>query len=64
MVKRYAVVKNNIVENVILIEGDPSWYDVQGGELIDVTDISAGPGFIKNDDGTFTDPYVPAEVIE
>lgn len=61
MVRRYAIVRNNIVENVIAIEGDGSWYTVDGAEVIDVTDIFVGPGFIRNADGTFSRPE---EVIE
>ena len=64
MVKRYAIVRNNIVENVILIDGDPSWYTVDGGELVDVDLISVGPGFIRNDDGTFADPHPTQEATE
>jgi hypothetical protein len=58
MVRRYAVVRNNIVENVIVIEGDGSWYSVEGAEVIDVTDIFVGPGFTRNEDGTFSVPVV------
>lgn len=56
MVRRYAIVRNNIVENVIIIDGDGSWYTVEGAEVIDVTDIFVGPEFIYNEDGTFSQP--------
>lgn len=62
MVKRYAVIKNNVVDNVFIADQDVSWYQVEGAEVIDVTDIPVGPGFIRNQDGTFSRP--PEEPTE
>ena len=55
------MIRNNIVENVIAIEGDGSWYTVEGAEVVDVTDVFVGPKFTRNEDGTFSPP---PEVIE
>ena len=62
MVKKFAVVKNNIVENVIVFDGDPQW-DPENNEIfVDVTDIFVDLGFTYNEDGTFSAP--PEEPTE
>lgn len=63
MVKEYAVIRNNIVENVILIDGDPSWYQVENGELVVIDQISVGIGFTRNQDGTFNSNQPVIEVV-
>jgi hypothetical protein len=64
VVKRFAVVKNNIVENIIVFDGDPLWEPENGSIFVDVTDVFIGPGFIMNEDGTFSRPPDPPEVGE
>ena len=62
MVKRFAVVKNNIVENVIVFDRDPQW-DPENNEIfVEVTNIFVDLGFIYNEDGTFSPP--PKEPAE
>lgn len=62
MVKRYAVIKNNIVENVAIWDGVSDWNIPSGYNIVDVTDIFVGPKFIRNEDGTFSPP--PEEPTE
>lgn len=61
MVKKYAIVRNNVVENVIVIDGDASWYSPVDADFIDVTGVYVGPEFIMNEDGTFSAPPAPTE---
>ena len=62
MVKRFAIVKNNIVENIIVFDGDPLWEPENGSIFVDVTGVFVGPEFIMNEDGTFSAP--PEEPTE
>ena len=57
-VRRYALIKDGIVENVILARD--SWTPPSGIERVDVTDISVGPGFTY-DGESFTDPRLEEE---
>lgn len=61
MVKKYAIVRNNVVENVVVIDGDASWYSPVDADFIDVTGVYVGPEFIMNEDGTFSAPPKPTE---
>ena len=56
MVNRIAAIRNNIIENVLIIDGDWSWYTQDGCEIVNVTNISVGPGWTRNEDGTFSSP--------
>lgn len=56
MVKKYAIVRNNIVENVVLWDGVSEWGHPEGCDLVDVTDLKVGPRCIRNEDGTFSAP--------
>lgn len=56
MVKRFAIVKNNIVENIIVFDGEPLWEPENGSIFVDVTEVFVGLGFIMNEDGTFSAP--------
>lgn len=63
--RRIAIIKNGIVENVALWEADTDWKDAtedEGNMLVDVTnDLSVGPDFTYSN-GKFTPPpYTPKE---
>ena len=62
VVKRYAIVRNNIVENVVLWDGVTNWGPPSGCDLVDITDLNVGPKYIRNEDGTFSPP--PEEPTE
>lgn len=63
--KRIAIIKNGVVENVALWEDDMEWkqdVETRGGLIVDVTDeLSVGPEYTY-ENGVFTPPfYVPKE---
>ena len=63
--KRIAIVKNGVVENVALWEDKMEWkqdIETKGGLLVDVTNqLSVGPEYTY-DGKTFTPPvYIPIE---
>lgn len=57
---RYAEVRNGIVENVSIWDGDESkWTPPVGATMIDVTELSVGPGWTH--DGNAFSPPQPVE---
>lgn len=61
MIKRIAMIKNGLVENVAIVEEGSDWAP-EGFELIDVTDqVEVGPGWAYAD-GIFTAP--PPLILE
>lgn len=61
MVKKFAIVINNVVDNVVVWDEESNWGNPPGSDLVDVTDMFVGPGFIRNADGTFSAPPGDAE---
>lgn len=61
MVKKFAIVINNVVDNVVVWDEESNWGNPPGSELVDVTDVFVGPGFTMNEDGTFSPPAEDAE---
>ena len=62
-VKRYALVRNNIVENVIMLNPETEYEAPAGCLLVDADDTSAGVGDTY-DSSTFTKPAVVDTSIE
>lgn len=56
---RYAVIKGNVVANVILWDGKTPWDPPKGCFAIEAP-RGVGPGFIKQADGSFVAPPEPA----
>jgi len=57
---RYAIIKDGVVVNVILWDGQAEWQPPEGATLVNVDDIIFGPGYLY-DGETFTDPSPPLE---
>lgn len=52
--KRYAMIKNGIVENIVLWDGETTW-NPGNYQLVDVSGISCSIGMTYND-GIFSEP--------
>lgn len=61
---RFAIVNDqNIVENIIVWDGEEPWSPCHDSDdLVLIEGISCAPGMIRNDDGTFSHPE--PEVVE
>jgi hypothetical protein len=55
--KRIAMIKNGIVQNIALWDGVSPW-SPEGFILVDVTNLDVGPGFTYSN-GVFTPPELP-----
>lgn len=53
---KYALIKigSNVVENVIVYDGT-SKLELEGYNMYNVDDIFCGPGFVRQDDGSYLD---------
>ncbi len=56
--RRYAVVRDGVVENVVLWDGESDWAPPEGSTLVE--DIAAGPGDVY-DGGNFHRPAPPPQ---
>jgi len=54
--KRIAMIKDGVVENICIWDGISVWNPGDNYLLIDVTQIPCEIGWISNQDGTFSDP--------
>jgi hypothetical protein len=48
---RYAVIRDDVVENVVLWDGETKWEPPEGTELVELGEESVGPGYTRVDDG-------------
>lgn len=55
---RYVLVRNNVVENVIAWDGVSPW-DPPEGVTMQRDPGGVGPGWIRQEDGTFVSPIPP-----
>lgn len=57
---RYLVVRNNVVENVVVWDGFSPW-DPPEGVTLQLDPGGVGPGWIKQGNGTFAPPEPQAQ---
>lgn len=53
---KYAVIKDNVVMNIIMWDGNPPWAPPEDSEVVNIEGIFCSPGYLKNEDGSFSDP--------
>lgn len=61
---KYAIIRDTLVENVVLWDGETEWQPPEGTTIVELGDTIAGPGFTY-DGTTFTAPPEPEpETVE
>ena len=57
--RTWALVANNIVDNIIVWDGETNWSPPSNSVCIEVTGLGVGPGYTYSNEGVFVAPPLP-----